>query len=310
MGGNPAGLKIGIFNEEMKTVNDCDKITNVTFSEDGRNCNLKLISCRFINKITEDVGEKIFYTSLDQAFEDSKNGKIQAVIKFSETFSSSVQSALEVIKESDETIGKRSIDIYVDKANPFNSFFLKMCFNDIYIQYTKSLMKDCGYPEKLEVVPIQFKKPIFGKSQFKGDKESAGASLMMLISFFVSSCMSLATLMREKIDGFWHRTLLSGAKIKEVVFSYIFVQSFLVIVLIIESFFIFYFLFDFDQERGAIESIIISLICGQIGIVGLVVGMFLSCFFKNVIVACCCLISISIPAVFLSGKIEFLLNSL
>lgn len=304
IGGNPIGLKIGVVNEEMKDFDQCENSSLVTTSRDGFDCNLNMISCRFLNRISEDIASKVYYKTLDEAFEDARMRSIHAVIHFSSNFSQSVQFALENrFTVSDKALGNRMIDVYVDNYYPHISYFFKWRLQSTYEYYTKKLMRDCKYPEKLEITPIDFKAPIYGNPE-KGEKMTMGASLMMLILFFTSASMSVTTLTNERIGGVWNRTFLAGAKMKEVIFSYIIVHSFLVLLLVIESFFLFYYVFEFHDNGEIKKSIIVAMICGQIGIVGLIFGMCLSCIFKNPMISCCSLVASSIPAIFLSGKFK------
>lgn len=306
IGGNPIGLKIGIVNEEVPNFEDCANSTALAVIPrvGKKDCKLKNLSCRYLNQIPDEVGTNIFYSSLDEAFRDEKQGLIHAVIHFNANFSESVENALrKKYLVSKKDWNNRMISIYIDNYIPHILYFIRWRLQVTYDNYTKKLMQDCGYPQKLEILPIDFKLPIYGNQEI-GEKMTMGASLMMLVLFYISSAMTLTSLATERRDGFWNRQLLSGCKMKEVVTSHLLVQSVLVAMLVIESFFLLYYVFEFHRNGGIAESVAIAILCGQIGIVGMLFGMCLSCYCENPVVSACSLVGTSIPIVFLSGEIE------
>lgn len=303
IGRNPIGLKIGIVNQEIDEYNNC---SNFDVKRVGNDCIMNNISCLFLSTIPNDVGDKVIYPTLEKAFNDEEKGLIHAVIHFHSNFTKSVEYSLTNSNTIIDQHGQirdssaRKINVFIENFIPHHRFYLHWRLQVAYDEYSKQLMRQCGYPEKLEILPLNIELPNHVDYEARGLK-TMGASVMMLVLFYASAAISLSSLTTERRTGVWNRKLLSGCKMKEIVTAHILVQSILVAMLVVESYFLLYHVFEFNSD-GRSVSIAIAVLCGQIGIVGMLFGMCLSCYCEAPMISACALVGTSVPLVFMSGE--------
>lgn len=283
VGGDPQGLKVGIVNDELANINDCYNESAITHLVHDYSCDLQLTSCRFINEISHEIGEKVFYRTYEDALLDAKKGSLIAIIHFSKNYTQSLQDDLSRIEDEDENVDdddvkiqSREIGVNVDRSNHQISYFFQRKLMDSYSAYTKKLMKDCGVSEKYLGLPIDFRDPIYG--QYGGNfKDSMGPAVITIVCFFASSALSLSILTDRK-EGFWNRTLLAGVRESEMLVSYIVILSVFFAIQLGQLVIFVYFL---APNTLHITPIIIQ--CLLLGYCGIWYGLFISCLFDDLI---------------------------
>lgn len=305
IGGPPIGVKLGIVNDEVPDFGDCSNITSLKVIKDGQNCILNNLSCRFLNAIHNSTGvlvRTVHYRSMDEAFQDKKKGELHAVVHFHSNFTKSTEHVMrEKLNAIEDHLNHRIVSAYVDEYIPLVYYFIKFRLLRAYENFSRQLMRDCGYPEKIGMMPISFKKSI-SVGTIAGEKSTMGAALMMLVLFLVSASMSVTSLSIERRAGVWNRQLLSGCKMKEIVTAHLLVQTTTMVLLVIEAYFLLYYVFDFEEKGGPGVTFGIAILCGQVGIVGMLFGMCLSCYCESPIISACTLSATTIPLVFMSGE--------
>lgn len=302
IGGPPIGVKLGIVNDEVPDFSDCSNITSLKVITDGRNCILNNLSCRFLNAIHNSTAILVHYRTMDEAFQDGKKGDLHAVVHFHANFTKSTEHVIrEKINSTDDNLNFRIVNAYVDDYIPLVHHFIKFRLLQAYANFSRELMRDCGYPEKMLMLPMKFKKSISGGT-IAGAKTTMGAALMMLVLFLVSASMSVTSLSIERRAGVWNRQLLSGCKMKEIVTAHLLVQITTMVLLAIEAYFLLYYVFDYEKKGGPAVTFGIAILCGQVGIVGMLFGMCLSCYCESPLISACTLSATTVPLVFMSGE--------
>jgi hypothetical protein len=163
VGGNPIGLKVAIVDDEVNSFKDCSNSSLITTYVHDYTCDLHKVSCRFINQISDETANKIFYPTFDEAYADAKRGKVMAVIYFAKNFTESLTKIRDDGRNADSGSFKSSeIQIYMDKSDQQLTFFLEKKLIKTYTEFTEQLMADCQFPIKLGNVPIDFMTPIYG----------------------------------------------------------------------------------------------------------------------------------------------------
>jgi hypothetical protein len=238
-GGNPEGLRLGIVNDEIINISECYNKSLVTAFPHDYQCDIRLASCRFIDEITSDVGEKIYFQKYEDAFREGKKGNLHAIIHISANYTQSVQKLLSTSDYENEEIEdaellSREIQINMDQSNSQISLFIYQKLFDSFATYLKKLMKDCHVSEKIMSNPVKFEKPIYGNfnSNFK---ISMGAPMIVILIFFAASGLPLI-IFDDRKEGFWNQTLLAGVRLSEVMISYIAVLSLFLIGHLIQAF--------------------------------------------------------------------------
>lgn len=219
-GGNPKGLKIGIVSDEISNLEYCQNSSSISLqsNDDVNFCRLNLISCRFIDEITEDIGDKIFYQNFEEAYQDAKSGKLFAVIYFSSNFTSSTQN---LINEdvNDFILKNREIEVWMDKTNFQFTMFMEKKLNEAYQNYSISLLKACNFSEKFNLSPIQFMEPIYGESEINM-KKNIGPVAFLSFHIFSMTFLIVSNLIDDRKKGSWNRIFLSGVGMFEYILAH------------------------------------------------------------------------------------------
>lgn len=234
IGGNPTGLKIAIVDDEITNSKFCQNSSLITTFAHDYTCDLHKISCRFIDSISDEFYIKKFYKDFDDAYKDALAGKLYAIVHFAKNFTESTQAIWR--NDLDEFSPERdfaSIDVFMDKTNFQLRVFFESQIRSTYEDYSKELLRDCGYAINLDSVPIQMEEPIYGrlKSDFK---LMLAPIIIMMMMFFQSMIANITIITDDRSNGFWNRTLLSGVAKSEYLFCHSFVMSLFNLIQVLE----------------------------------------------------------------------------
>lgn len=299
IGGNPIGLKIGIVNDEIVNFQDCSNTSLITTFVHDYTCDMNLISCRFLDEITEDVGEKKYYDSYEAAYKDARKGHLIAILHFAANFTESLQESFDPDVESDPVTKKnRIINLHLDQTNQQLTHFLQRKFYDVYQRYSTKLMTDCNYPMKLESIPMELQKPIYGS--FDADfKQTMAPPMIMVMLFYTSAGITIAIFTNDRKNGVWNRTLLAGVDIMELMISHISVESLILLIQLFEVVVLARFVFQADKEGN---YMLVAALFGLLGFAGMCFGMTVSCFSDNLMQSNLLITGMAQPMMILSGN--------
>lgn len=163
IGDNPKGLQLGVLNEEVADWRDCFNTSLRTTHLHDYECDLNMISCRYLKRITPDVAELVYYETEDRAYQDARQAKIIGYVHFANNFTESLADIRDEGRSA--SIGSfagSEIRIRLDNSNQQISYFLERRLREIYGDFAQHLMRDCELPEKLSSIPIRFETPVFG----------------------------------------------------------------------------------------------------------------------------------------------------
>ncbi|KAL7040388.1 hypothetical protein ACKWTF_000371 [Chironomus riparius] len=298
IGRNPEGLKIGIVDDEILNHQECQVPGLVNAYAEGYTCEVNLISCRFLEKLTDDVGEKVFYTAFDDAFRDAKLGKLSAIIYFDANFTESYDEIKRYPDEAGPQTWKNSvIKVYMDQTDLQIQTFLQRRLYDVYKSYSESILSDCRLPTNLEGIPIVFEEPIFGS--LKSDFQPSMVPAFVILSLFnVTASLTVAAFVAERKEGFWNRTLLAGVSTVEMMASHIAINLAVQLLQITEMMIMVYIYYD-SHHYGSYGLIVILLLL--VGISGLFFGVYISCICTEIMQSHILLLGITQPITVLSG---------
>lgn len=298
IGGNPKGLKIGIVDHEIIDYSECNKDTLIsTFSYDFT-CDLYLISCRFLNELTDDIATKVFYTSFDEAYKDAKRAKLIGIIQFDANFTESLEEVRNNPDDATDQARENSlIKIYMDQTDLQLTYFLQRRLYDVYKNYSQNVLSDCNLPKKLDNIPINFEKPIYGN--YNSDfKHSMVPPFTMIMIFGVSSALTIAALISERREGFWNRTLLAGVSILEIMMAHVIINVTILLVQLFEILTLLVLIFETNTHGS---YFIVSLMMSLLGCCGLFFGLWVSCVCTEFMQANLLMTGITQPMIVLSG---------
>lgn len=225
IGDNPKNLKLGIVDYEIKSLSQCYDPSLITtkINNDTGICHLNMVSCRFLEILTkEDFVDLIWFSSYDNAFRAAKRRDTVGFVTFSSNFSASTQALLESKDHENESelLDNREINIKIDETEFFLTLHMRHKFYESYHNYTLELMKDCNILTRLNLSPIQFLKPIYGKYVLDM-KQYVGPVVTLVFYMFTFVAVTISTFIDERQKGIWNRTFLCGVELSEMIFAHI-----------------------------------------------------------------------------------------
>lgn len=126
-------------------------------------CDFSKVSCRYLSLLEESTAKKVYYKTIDEAYEASKRLDVIGFIHFTKNFTESMaQISMEGRDANDGSFENSEIQIRLDMSDQTIGYFMERRLLETYLNFAKSLMSDCHYPENLAQIPIKFEEPIFG----------------------------------------------------------------------------------------------------------------------------------------------------
>lgn len=231
------------------------------------------ISCRFIDELSDEFSEKIFYKNIHDAYTDAKKGKLIAILHFKWNYTESFHAGF--IEDVDQFAPERNnqfIDFYIDRTDFQLFVFLERRIYSTYDNYSRNLMKDCGYKSRVGSSPVSIETPIFGNVESNFKLMMAPIVLMVSV-FFTSMTANAASICDDRKNGLWNRTLLAGVTTTEIMASHVVVQLFFNFMQILEMF---AFLSLVLQTSDLYKLSLISLLLTLLLIAGIFAGAVLA----------------------------------
>lgn len=261
-------------------------------------CDLHKISCRVLSEITDDIAIKIFYDNFDEAYKDARKGYLAGIVHFARNFSESLNNVHANPEDVDPQSRKNSvINIYLDQTNQQITYYLQRRLYDVYKEYSQNVLSDCNLPTKLDSIPIQFLKPIYG-SYDTDFKHTMVPAFIMLFMFYLAAGLTVASIIYERKEGFWNRTLLAGVSTKEMMIAHVIINVSILAVQLAEVVTLLTLVVSTDS-RGS--YFLVSVMIALLGCSGIFFGLWCSCMCTTFMEANLLMTGISQPMIVVSG---------
>lgn len=127
IGGNVKGTILGIVNDEITNSEECFNSTLISSSTADHVCDLKRISCRFLQHLNESIATQVFYDNFHHAYVDAKATKIFGILHFESNYTASY------IEVRDSGLSRNNTSIKSKKDVELQRSFLKRKFEFIYL---------------------------------------------------------------------------------------------------------------------------------------------------------------------------------
>lgn len=276
IGGDPIGLKIGIVNDEVENLVECNDPLNKMTTIVDDTCRVNKISCRFINSLDDQMAEKIFYDSFEKAYEDAKRGEISGVVHFEANFTSAMKPLLELSELLRNYSADGEIEVFLDQSDRQITYFLQQHLYSTFETFLEELMEDCGREKRVGSIPMQMN-AMFGS--FKDEsRRSMTPGVLISLYFFLASTLTATAFISDRLDGIWNRVLLAGVVPSEFLTAHVITNSAIMLLQSVEFLIVTNFIFELEN-RGS-SWLVISLIF-LVGVSAIMHGLAVSILAKD-----------------------------
>lgn len=129
IGGNPKGTILGIVNDEIASPNDCFNSSLISSSTADHVCDLKRISCRFMQHINESIASQVFYDNFHDAYVDARATKIFGILHFESNYTESYVEVRDSGLSRNNTNATSKKDVELQRSFLKSKFNLNLFFN-------------------------------------------------------------------------------------------------------------------------------------------------------------------------------------
>ncbi|XP_056637728.1 uncharacterized protein LOC130445863 [Diorhabda sublineata] len=309
VGGDVKNIPIGIVNTEIA---DCRNYTMNATTEpyDSFKCHLYNMSCRYLSHLEDPMLQKIYYEGLYDAKQGVKEGSISGIVYMTQNFSLNFEKRLEGREIDLETLDQSQIKVWLDMSNYQIALSLKQKLVEKYKDFQDSVLEDCGFDLKVFEQPLRIDHFYGGSNKNEPFLVFMMPGILITIQFFLGSVMTSQTIITDRHDGIWDRSIVAGVTSMEITLSHLFLQAIIVIFQTLEMMICVFVIYKMEY----IGSIVIAfLLVFSQGICGMAYGFFVSVISRDHTMANVVLMGLYLPVNILSGwmwPIEGMVNGL
>ncbi|XP_054726104.1 ABC transporter G family member 23 [Anastrepha obliqua] len=278
IGKTPTNLKLGIVSEEVNDYATCFDRNLITVYNQNDSCEFEKISCRYISELGDNIAQRVYYKTEEEAFSAAKRTEILGYIRFPHNFSESMKARLDDGRYADDgTVENAELTVHIDMTDQQIGYFIERKLREIFGSFIKSVLIDCNLPTGLGNIPIQFQEPVYGSvdSEFQ---QYVAPGVVMTMVFFLATLMTAAVFISERMDGVWDRTLVAGVSAMEMLWAHLLTQ---LIIMAFQSFeVIMYIGLVFDTYNKGDTATLIGLLT-LTAFCGMLFGLLISVYCKS-----------------------------
>jgi ABC-type multidrug transport system permease subunit len=197
----------------------------------------------------------------------------------------------------EETLNGSSIALEMDETSKQIAGTLKKQFGDSFKEFTKALLVECGYSERLAELPLQIIDPIYGNDD-TDTREFMSAGIMIAILFFFPLITAGVQYIYEKKLGTLERTLVAGVNTWEIMAGFSITTSIILFVQTMLALMIVTVLFEIQVQGSFVLCVVLGIL---VGLGGVSMGFLIGSFCKEEVEATMLSIAMFFPVVMLSG---------
>ncbi|XP_004530724.1 ABC transporter G family member 23 [Ceratitis capitata] len=278
IGKTPTNLKIGIVTQEVNDYTICFDRNLRTVYNYNDTCEFDKISCRYINELGDDIAERVYYKTEDEAYSAAKRTEVLGYIMFPSNFSESIKTRMEDGRYADDgTVENSEMSVHIDMTDQQIGYFIERKLRDSFGSFVKGVLTDCNLPTGLGNIPIQFQEPVYGSFDIEFQQYVAPGVVMTMV-FFLATLMTAAVFISERMDGVWDRTLVAGVSAMEMLWAHLLTQ---LIIMAFQSFeVIMYIGLVFDTYNKGDTATLIGLLT-MTAFCGMLFGLLISVYCKS-----------------------------
>ncbi|KAK3921154.1 ABC transporter G family member 20 [Frankliniella fusca] len=269
VGRNPKGLKLAVYNGEGGSCAGPDLHTLDTF-----NCSHPaLLSCRFLQMFRDKDFDPISFGSLGDAKGAVLEGKAYAAVQFPDNFTESLFARIDEGQYATPwTLDGSEVSVWMDNSNSYITTLMQTDLTYGTVDLLQRTLGHCDYNPAVADIPVRFGHPIYGDdSKDFLDFASPGCALTLI--FFMSLASAVGAILSEKNEGLLDRSLVMGVTMREIMWSHIVIQNFMMILQTIIVLVGFFVVLQITQD-GPLFWVV--LLCVLQGFCGMCCGMLVS----------------------------------
>lgn len=278
IGKTPTNLKLGIVSGEVNDYATCfDQNLRTVFNHNDT-CEFKKISCRYITELGDDIAERVYYQTEEEAYNAAKRTEVLGYIMFPSNFSESMRVRMEEGRyAADGAVENSVLSVHIDMTDQQIGYFIERKLRDSFGSFVKNVLADCNLPTGLGNIPIQFQEPVYGSFDIEFQQYVAPGVVMTMV-FFLATLMTAAVFISERMDGVWDRTLVAGVSAMEMLWAHLLTQ---LIIMAFQSFeVIMYIGLVFDTYNKGDTATLIGLLT-MTAFCGMLFGLLISVYCKS-----------------------------
>lgn len=264
LGNDPKPMKFGVVNHEFEpyNVSTCPELLALR----NETCSLIGLSCEFLRTLPDDVVHQRFYDTEENARYAVRRGKIWGFMSFPDGFSAAYYTKVASSALADEEVlNGSSVHLEMDETSKQIAGTLKKQFGDTFKDFTKALLRDCDYPERLAELPLQVIDPIYG-SDDTDTREFMSCGIMIAILFFFPLITAGIQYIYEKKLGTLERTLVAGVNTWEIMAGFSITTSVILFIQTMLALMIVTVLFQIKVVGSFVLCVILGILVGLGGV--------------------------------------------
>ncbi|GBP77024.1 ABC transporter G family member 20 [Eumeta japonica] len=244
IGRDPSGLKLAIVVDDVHVVDG--------YCPFNETCNMKNLSCRYINHLRNTSIVKEYYPDVDSALDAVRVGDAWGTLYFNENYTDALSARLALGNIADnETIESSEVQVWLDMSNQQIGLMLNRDIQFSYRDFAQiamnacnalssslegpqvdvmqstcgrtDLLNKCGYNPKIGDVPIDFMQPIYGNTN-PSFTDFVAPGVILTIVFFLAVALTSSALIVERMEGLLDRSWVAGVSPGEILFSHVVTQ--------------------------------------------------------------------------------------
>ncbi|KAI2474063.1 ATP binding cassette (ABC) protein subfamily G member, 20-like [Diabrotica virgifera virgifera] len=297
VGRDVSNIPIGIVNNELM---DCANFTpnGTTDPFAFFQCHFYNMSCRFLTHLEDPMINKIFYPNIDDAMLGVKQGDISGIIYMPKNFSENFELRFDTRDPDDIVVDFSQIKVWLDMSNYQIALSMKQKLIEKYKDFQESVFTECKFVLKLYDQPLRMDNFYVGSNKNEPFLVFMIPGILITIQFFLGAVMTSQTIITDRHDGVWDRSVVAGVTSMEISLSHLILQSIIVFFQTGELMFCAFVLYQLEYV-GSI-SLMFLLVLSQ-GICGMAYGFFISVISTDHTMANVVLTGLYLPVNLLSG---------
>ncbi|KAK5650287.1 hypothetical protein RI129_001316 [Pyrocoelia pectoralis] len=219
IGHAPAVINVAIFNQEDGN-NSCGIMQ----------CNSTTLGCHYLKYLRDERITMIPYSSQSKAINSVITGLTHGSIIIQHNYSSAIRRRLQNwLRPNEWDLRFSTIDVYRDSSAKGIAMYLDFYLVKSFFRFAMDYLESCDINKDVVKIPFKWNNPVYGNEE-NDFTEFAVPGIISSTAFFFAATLTAVTLLIEKNEGIFERSLVMGVTPIELLISHIISESTLMLV--------------------------------------------------------------------------------